>query len=102
MPRMPDTFRISRSKRKNYNFTGFNKGKRPKSRTYMNRKFRETVFARDNYMCLKCNENFHYDHLEMDHIIPLESGGSDEIDNLQTLCIRCHTNKTREDIRKMK
>lgn len=35
--------------------------------------------------------------LEWDHIIPLELGGDDEIDNLQPLCRPCHRAKTRKD-----
>ena len=31
---------------------------------------------------------------EVDHIIALEDGGSNEMDNLQGLCIECHKAKT--------
>ena len=33
--------------------------------------------------------------LEVDHIQPLEDGGSDEPDNLQVLCRGCHIDKHR-------
>lgn len=36
--------------------------------------------------------------LEFDHIIPLELGGDDEIENLQPLCKVCHKAKTRGDV----
>ena len=36
--------------------------------------------------------------LDWDHIVPLELGGEDEIDNLQPLCKVCHKAKTRGDV----
>ena len=33
---------------------------------------------------------------DVDHVIPLALGGRDEIDNLQVLCVPCHSGKTRE------
>lgn len=35
--------------------------------------------------------------LEVDHIIPLHQGGTNALDNLQVLCVRCHVDKTGED-----
>jgi 5-methylcytosine-specific restriction protein A len=31
---------------------------------------------------------------EVDHIVPLSKGGTDAMDNLQTLCHKCHSRKT--------
>lgn len=33
----------------------------------------------------------------VDHIIPIEQGGTDDPDNLQSLCISCHAEKTAKD-----
>jgi 5-methylcytosine-specific restriction enzyme A len=51
---------------------------------------REYVFQRDNYQCKSCGET---SKLAIDHIIPLASGGSNDLSNLQTLCISCNSQK---------
>ncbi len=35
---------------------------------------------------------------ELDHIVPLFKGGTDDDANLQGLCADCHADKTREDL----
>jgi hypothetical protein len=59
-------------------------------------KDRWEVLKRDNYRCVKCGSSPAKDHqveLEVDHIIPVTKGGTDEIDNLQTLCKECNQGK---------
>ena len=51
---------------------------------------REQVFIRDNNSCLKCDA---VNNLSIDHIVPLAKGGTNEIDNLQTLCGKCNSSK---------
>lgn len=53
------------------------------------------VLERDNYTCQMCGRN-RYDgvKLEVDHIIPVSRGGSDNISNLQTLCFDCNRGKS--------
>jgi len=34
---------------------------------------------------------------EVDHILPLHKGGTDDTDNLQALCTECHADKTARD-----
>lgn len=48
---------------------------------------RKQVMERDKYRCVKCES--HID-LQLDHIYPHIMGGSDEPDNLQTLCGPCN------------
>lgn len=48
---------------------------------------RKQVMERDKYRCVKCES--HID-LQLDHIYPHIRGGSDEPDNLQTLCGPCN------------
>lgn len=54
------------------------------------------VFERDNYTCRICGRNPTDDNvkLEVDHIIPFSQGGSNKIDNLQTLCFDCNRGKS--------
>lgn len=54
------------------------------------------VFERDNYTCQICQRSSKHDHvkLEVDHIIPVSRGGSDNISNLQTLCFDCNRGKS--------
>ena len=53
---------------------------------------RKRLWDRDQGICAKCGR---YDaKAEIDHIVALWSGGKDALDNLQTLCRRCHLGKS--------
>jgi hypothetical protein len=67
------------------------------------KKWRESVFQRDNYTCVKCNDksgNGKTVVLNADHIKPfaLYSELRTDINNGQTLCVKCHKIKTKEDL----
>jgi 5-methylcytosine-specific restriction endonuclease McrA len=51
------------------------------------------VFQRDNYQCQSCGKTNQETQLNIDHIIPLAKGGSNDISNLQTLCQQCNQKK---------
>lgn len=51
---------------------------------------RAAVYARDGYQCLKCHC---VTDLTIDHICSKAMGGTDALDNLQTLCEDCNTEK---------
>lgn len=51
---------------------------------------RVMVFGRDGYKCNSCGTGR---DLTLDHIVPVLSGGSNEPDNLQTLCRSCNSKK---------
>lgn len=55
---------------------------------------RRMVLERDGYKCSQCNSRR---RLEVDHIVPVDDGGTDDPDNLQTLCRNCHIRKTRAE-----
>ncbi|WP_144875401.1 HNH endonuclease [Hyella patelloides] len=51
---------------------------------------RKYVYQRDNYQCQSCGKTKQETKLNIDHIIPLATGGSNDISNLQTLCSQCN------------
>ena len=62
--------------------------KKPKSK--IDGVLRTKVYERDMYRCKHCQS---YKDLSIDHIIPLKHGGTDDFDNLQTLCRSCNSKK---------
>lgn len=55
---------------------------------------RSLVLERDGYRCRRCGRT---GYLEVDHITPVQRGGSDDLVNLQSLCRGCHRRKTAAD-----
>jgi 5-methylcytosine-specific restriction endonuclease McrA len=57
---------------------------------------RWAVLKRDNYTCKKCGRSPGKDQtieLEIDHIMPVAKNGTNDIDNLETLCHECNQGK---------
>ncbi len=56
------------------------------------------VFQRDGWKCVACGRSSHDAViLQVDHIQPRSCGGSDHLDNLQTLCTTCNQGKSNRD-----
>ncbi len=51
---------------------------------------RALIYERDGGACVTCGST---DRLTLDHIKPFSHGGSDEPDNLQTMCLPCNSRK---------
>ncbi len=64
------------------------------------RAIRQSILVRDAYVCAACGRVAHGAAAHVDHIRPLEEGGTDDAGNLQTLCESCHGRKTRAEQRR--
>lgn len=53
---------------------------------------RQLVYRRDNFTCQECGKKNM--KLDVHHIIPFLDGGSNELDNLISLCRSCHSKIT--------
>lgn len=92
---------------KNYNWKG---GVTPESAKQLQgwpwRKRRHEVYARDNWTCQDCgchclnsrDARLHPKRkIQAHHIVARRDGGSDELENLVTLCMSCHHKRERGD-----
>ncbi len=84
-----------------------------KSLSWQEQRFK--ALRRDNYTCQDCGDKYSTTYkglsgieiedemdgkLEVDHIKPVSIGGDGlDLDNLQTLCIKCHRKKTKSDMK---
>lgn len=64
--------------------------KRPSRRRSVPAQERLRILRRDRYECQRCASR---NDLEIDHIIAVANGGSNEPDNLQVLCHDCNAHK---------
>lgn len=69
------------------------------------KELREQAYLRDNGLCRKCGKMVELHTTKnktnlmsfADHIIPRNAGGTDELNNYQTLCKSCHDAKSNKD-----
>jgi len=65
----------------------------------ISRGLRWDVFARDQYTCRYCGQTPPGVVLEIEHVIPVSRGGTNDIDNLVAACRECNQGKgTREAV----
>lgn len=68
--------------------------KSKKSRKQISSRLRVQVLDRDNSTCQLCGATLNDGvKLHVDHIIPVSKGGTNDLDNLQTLCEQCNLGK---------
>ena len=70
---------------------------RRKSAGYVPGTARYEILKRARFRCELCGVSADERALEVDHILPRNSGGSDEIHNLQALCYSCNATKRDRD-----
>jgi hypothetical protein len=63
-------------------------------RKNINKHLRLQILIRDNYKCSICGRPKDEVSLEVDHIIPISKGGTDELNNLAALCKNCNLGKS--------
>lgn len=56
------------------------------------RRLKQLIHERDMWTCCACHQVT--TELELDHIINVAIGGTDDDTNLQSLCVPCHKKKT--------
>ncbi|MDO4895002.1 HNH endonuclease [Moraxella sp.] len=59
------------------------------------RRLKDEILARDNYTCQCCGRVG--GKLELDHIVNVAQGGTNNKSNLQILCQSCHKTKTQTE-----
>jgi len=66
-----------------------------KRRIGISQKLRFEIFQRDKFTCQYCKKSKDEDNikLEIDHIIPISAGGTDDYHNLTTSCKKCNRGK---------
>jgi len=72
--------------------SSFDKQDRTRGRRWM--RMREVVLIEEP-VCRICERR---PSVEVDHILPIFKGGTDERDNLQGACHECHEDKTCDDL----
>jgi uncharacterized protein YozE (UPF0346 family) len=70
-----------------------------RNRSGISIKVRFEVFRSDDYRCRICGASAQDGvRLEVDHKVPVSKGGSDELQNLWTLCFKCNRGKGASDL----
>ena len=92
----PDYYQ-KKSNFNNYNMSReekiiLNSGKKATKRSVSETK-KKFVASQQNWCCKKCQKQLPA-WFEVDHVIKLEYGGSNSVDNLEALCRDCHGRKT--------
>lgn len=66
----------------------------PQNRQRVRKKARFAILSRDGFRCVCCGKGPDEERLEVDHIVPVSLGGTNDPQNLQTLCCSCNQGKS--------
>lgn len=66
---------------------------KPNIRTPIPPKLRYEILERGNSRCVVCGTTAKRARLEVDHIVPVSKGGTNDPSNLQVLCVTCNQGK---------
>lgn len=64
--------------------------RKPQRRKDVNRSVIRSVWDRDGWACIRCGS---HQNLTVDHRVPVSLGGSNDPENLQTMCGSCNSSK---------
>ena len=64
-----------------------------KKRRRVSQLTKKIVASNQKWKCKHCNNTLDFTY-EVDHILPLYQGGTNQVENLQALCRNCHGRKT--------
>ena len=67
------------------------------SREHIPGRLRYDVLAKSGGVCVACGVSAQERALEVDHIVPVNMGGPNDISNLQALCYKCNAQKRDRD-----
>jgi len=77
----------------------YQKAKSERTRIGLSKQLRFEVFQKDNFKCVYCGKRIEDGvKLHVDHIIPVDAGGTDEFKNLVTSCQDCNLGKSNKII----
>lgn len=78
-----------------YNITSIGEYSSTTNRSQINDKVRFRILNRDNYTCQTCGKTPTKDgiKLHIDHRVPVDMGGSNNDENLWTMCAQCNEGK---------
>ena len=59
---------------------------------------RQAIYDRDGHKCIYCGSNGDDSRLTLDHLKPVELGGTNRASNLVTCCLLCNSSKGRKSL----
>lgn len=72
------------------------------ARTTISKKVRFEIFKRDSFSCRYCGNGTSVGSiLNIDHVIPVSKGGTNDVENLVTACFECNSGKSNRSLKSL-